>query len=192
MIVKLKTVFSALILILRNILVLRWASSFPHESSSDVIYRGADKSEVFQVLTIYKKLNPGVKTSRFRRILYRLYSDRIILIATRGLKPDFKIIGINIYYLNVRDLLENTIHEGFIGVIPDEVGRGVATEMRRFAKSHFSKQGFKGISTRISISNHASLKSAQKMGFELVETKIDPVTNDERFYMVCKLEGNEF
>lgn len=94
----------------------------------------------------------------------------------------------NMYYFNSRDVKENTIHEGFIGVTAEAAGQGIATQMRKIAKTHFSLLEIKGISTRISINNVASLRSAQKIGFEPVEQYCDPHTHEERYYMICKLE----
>lgn len=48
-----------------------------------------------------------------------------------------QIIGMDMFYFNPRDLNENTVHEGFIGVLPEYQGQGIATIMRQQAIKHF-------------------------------------------------------
>ena len=93
----------------------------------------------------------------------------------------------NMYYLNSRDVREKTIHEGFIGVIPSMTGKGIASAMRSIAKDHFKADGYKGISTRISLNNVSSLQSAIKTGFTPIEEYAEPSTGDRRYYMIAKL-----
>ena len=97
------------------------------------------------------------------------------------------IVGMNMYYFNPRDVREKTIHEGFIGVIPEMNGRGIATTMRLHAKQHFARAGLAGISTRISVANKSSLSSAEKVGFVPIEKYIDVHSGDLRYYMVSNL-----
>ena len=87
--------------------------------------------------------------------------------------------------MNKKDIKENTIHEGFIGVVPEASGRGIATKMRQMAIQHFKLAGFSGISTRISLNNSASLMSAKKIGFQPVEEYQEPSTGEKRYYMIC-------
>ena len=100
------------------------------------------------------------------------------------------IVGINFYYLNFRDFKEGTVHEGFVGVAPGFEGQGIATAIRRLAVRHFENSGFSGISSRVSCSNFASLKSARKIGYEPVEKYFDDLSGELRFYLVCKLKEN--
>ena len=126
--------------------------------------------------------------SLFRCTLYSLIGERILLLAVKNDQITSQIVAINLFYLNRRDKIENTIHEGFIGVTHEAAGQGIATQMRKLAKAHFTSLGIKGISTRISLNNSASLRSAQEIGFEPVEQYRDPQTLEERYYMICKLE----
>lgn len=57
--------------------------------------------------------------------------------------------------------------------------------MRKHAIEHFKKAGFNGISTRISINNIRSLKSAEKLGFKVFKQYFDSEMNEERYYLIC-------
>lgn len=124
-----------------------------------------------------------------QRILYYFLSERCLLIALREDAQGQRVaVGVDLYYLNPRDLREGTVHEGFIGVHPAVEGMGVATTLRRQALRHFRKANFSGVSTRISVSNPGSLRSASKLGFEQVEEYIDACSGEQRLYMVCKIQ----
>ena len=90
----------------------------------------------------------------------------------------------HLFYMNPRDFKENTVHEGFIGVLPEYEGQGIATQMRKVAKQHFKQAGFSGISSRISKENLGSLHSAKKIGFEPVEEYFDNNMKEERYYLI--------
>lgn len=159
------------------------------EKKIDAInYRGYKKKDAAQVAKIYAQLNDGTRFYGLRSLLYGLIGSRCLLVATHANEAGREVvIGMNMYYLNARDVREKTIHEGFIGVIPGMTGKGIASTMRNMAKEHFKAARFKGISTRISLNNAPSLQSAKKMGFTPVEEYTEPSTGERRYYMVAKL-----
>jgi RimJ/RimL family protein N-acetyltransferase len=153
------------------------------------ILRGADIKDLGQLKIIYSQLN-NVDLSRSNIDLLKKCPGRLILIAevTNGSKSN--IVGMNLFYFNPRDFKEGTIHEGFIGVVPEFEGKGIATAMRKHAIAHFRRSGLSGISTRISKNNNASLRSAEKLGFRPVEEYFDPAMQEDRYYLVCNFENN--
>lgn len=179
--------FSEILFLWRNFKQLRKAKCFPTVQIGEFIFRGFAHSDAKQVNRIYKELNNGAHLSFLRGILFCLLGKHLMLLASHRTESENTIIGMNMYYFNPRDINENTIHEGFIGVIPEAAGQGIATQMRKIAKAHFASLGIKGISTRISLNNVASLRSAEKLGSEPVEKYYDSHLNEERYYMVCKL-----
>jgi ribosomal protein S18 acetylase RimI-like enzyme len=174
-----------------NLLKLRSKNNVKPTNIGEIFIRGMQSSEEKQVLEIYHQLNGGARISWSRRWLYRLAGSKLMLVAVKKDLPGEKIVGMNMYYLNKRDIDESTIHEGFIGVLPEMSGLSIATHMRNIAKKQFSENGFKGISTRISLNNLSSLKSAEKIGFKPVEKYLDVSTEEERYYMICALERNQ-
>jgi len=148
---------------------------------SDLVIRGYKPLDEEEVSKIYIQLN-GIGFSKYHRDLYKLAGDKILLLAA-DMKTN-KIVGMDMFYFNSRDFKENTIHEGFIGVLPEFEGQGIATKMRQEAINHFRRNGLSGISTRISKNNLGSLRSAEKLGFKPVEQYYDEQMQEERYYMI--------
>lgn len=146
-------------------------------------FRGASINDLEQLMLIYKKLN-GIELSTNNIKLLKYCSKKLVVIAEKEIDGRKKIVGMDLFYMNPRDFKESTMHEGFIGVLPEHEGQGVATQMRKHAIDHFKKVGFKGISTRISKSNIGSLRSAKKLGFKPVEEYCDKVMQEERYYLI--------
>lgn len=150
-------------------------------------YRGASYSDITALGKVYRELN-NRSFSLSQRVLLRLCGNckKMVMVAeSMDAKP--RVLGMNLYYLNFRDVKEHTVHEGFIGVIPDAAGQGVASQMRTLAGEHFKNEAFYGISTRISKGNLGSLRSAEKLGFEPIEEYLDSETNEYRYYMIRDL-----
>ncbi|NHW03473.1 GNAT family N-acetyltransferase [Stutzerimonas degradans] len=178
---------AGLVFFLRNFCALRGINKIKSESIDGLILRGYLDADAGPVSGIYARLNNGAAFSRIQRKLYSFIGSRCLFVVEK--QNDFgelEIVGVNIYYINNRDSRQNTIHEGFIGVVPEFGGRGIATKMRKAAIRHFASAGFSGISTRISLNNIASLSPARKVGFIPIEKYQDPVTGEQRYYMICK------
>ncbi|MHA7924117.1 MAG: GNAT family N-acetyltransferase [Marinobacter sp.] len=95
-----------------------------------------------------------------------------------------KIVAFQFCRLGNRDLVEGTIHESFIGVHPDHAGRGLATSMRWFSVKSFKNNDFAGISSRVSLSNLGSLKSAENVGFCILESYLDGSGRQEAYLIL--------
>lgn len=152
--------------------------------SDGYIVRGAKSNDLKEIAPVYEQLN-GMKLSRSNIYLLSSCEENLIFVALlneAGQEP--KVIGMNMYYINPRDFKEGTIHEGFVGVLPEYEGKGIATSMRKQAVTYFNKAGFKGISSRVSTSNLGSLRSAEKLGFKPVETYFDEIMQEERHYLI--------
>lgn len=187
MFTRIKAKLGGLVFAARNIRLARRIGDIKNEEFGDLIFRGYSASDAKAISEIYQELNDGAVFSRIQRELYSRVGRRCMLVVEQ--RDPFgasKIVGMNMYYLNKRDIQENTIHEGFVGVVPEASGRGIATQMRKIAMRHFKSAGLSGISTRISLNNVASLMSAKKIGFRAVEEYKEPSTGEQRCYMVCK------
>lgn len=91
------------------------------------------------------------------------------------------------FYFNQRDFIDGTIHEGFIGVLPEAEGQGTGTRLREAAIAYFSANNIQGISTRISKNNLKSFRSAKKLGFKVSEEYFDENSKETRYYLVLSL-----
>lgn len=171
---------------IRNVRKAKKIDEIKGEVKGEFIFRSYCISDEKSIAAIYEKLNNGEKYSLMQRILFNRIGHKFMFVVEK-INPlgRSEIVGMNMYYLNKRDLQENTIHEGFIGVLPEIAGQGVATNMRKMALNHFKIQSFSGISTRISSKNYASIASAKKIGFQTVEEYEEHTTCSQRLYMIC-------
>ncbi|WP_191722716.1 GNAT family N-acetyltransferase [Comamonas avium] len=187
MLAKIKSKLSGFVFAARNLSAARRLVKITSEEVDGLLFRGYSSSDVEAITKIYQQLNEGAAFSWMLRSLYSHIGRRCLLVVEqRDAVGTSKIVGMNMYYLNQRDIKENTIHEGFIGVLPEMGGRGIATKMRQTAINNFKLAGFSGISSRISLNNTASLMSAKKIGFQPVEEYQEPSTGEKRYYMICK------
>jgi len=154
--------------------------------SKGLKFRGAGVNDLPEIKQLYKDLSGNELSGRNIKLL-KYCAEKLVIIAEKEINESKKFIGMDLYYMNPRDFQDFTVHEGFIGVLPEYEGQGIATQMRKHAIAHFKKAGFKGISTRISKSNIGSLRSAEKLGFKPVEEYFDSLKNEHRYYMLCKL-----
>lgn len=158
--------------------------SISESRRGNILIRGCDKKDLPALKVIYEELN-GRPLSEYHSKLYERLGGKLVFLSIKKDQSPERIVGINIYYLNPRDFKENTVHEGFIGVCKEEEGQGIATDMRKAAIAHFKQLGFTGISSRISKNNAGSLRSAEKLGFKIVEEYFDDSMKEERFYLIC-------
>ncbi|WP_411689129.1 hypothetical protein [Acinetobacter indicus] len=189
---KLKTVFLSLIkgtiFVLINIISFLFSRKIDETVFGEYVVRGCKRSELYLVANFLIEMRSNAISSPYRKIIYLLFSEKTIFIAIKNSgNKEIEILGVNLYYVNLQDFKNSTVHGGYIGVSQKKQGLGIATNLRCSAKKHFYNSGFVGISSRISVSNIASLRTAQKMGY-IVESKYyDYSTNEERYYMICKL-----
>ncbi|XLX42193.1 GNAT family N-acetyltransferase [Ectopseudomonas mendocina] len=184
---KLKNKILNILFFARNINAARRVFEIKRGTFGDFVFRGYSPVDVGSIAAIYQELNGGAVFSRLQRKLYMRIGRRcLFVVESMDMFGVSRIIAMNMYYFNRRDIRDNTVHEGFIGVLPEFGGRGIATKMRKMAVEHFSVSGFSGISTRITLDNTASLVSARKIGFQPVEKYEEPATGEQRYYMICK------
>lgn len=182
---KIKIIFIFII----NFIKFLFMSSITQFDRDGLVFRGCRRSEIKEAEAAYKKL-AGRGFSSIHKVLLYFFSQRFLFITLSENSHKREIIGLDFYYINYRDFKDKTIHEGYIGVLPSFEGKGIASQMRRMAKEHFKRSGFKGISSRISIDNVASLRSAEKVGFKPVEEYFDNDKKEKRYYLICNFINN--
>ncbi len=186
--IKLKVLCGQLYWLLRNLsrtITLKNIESWV-DKEQELIYKGLDLKKINECSVLLSSLRSNKQGfNRVQKILYKIFSRKLVLIVLD--KKTQKIVGLDQFYFNKRDCIEKTVHEGFIGVFPTYQGKGIATNMRLHMKKHFQKNGVKGLSSRISLNNKASLITAGKVGFQPVEKYYDQGLKEERYYLVCNL-----
>ncbi len=180
--------FHAGVFLFRNIQKSLNIAKAPQLNVGSVVLRGMTRGDEPELLRIHHCLMGGhipLPTVN----LYRWAGSKLVLVAVNIDERDADpvIVGMNMYHFNKRDTVEETIHEGFLGVAPDFQRRGIGTKLRIFAKNHFQINGIAAISTKISSSNVASLKSARNAGFRPVQKiKLAP-KGEDALHLICKL-----
>lgn len=139
-----------------------------------------------ETLELYKQLHDGTGLSLEKRLLLRFAGSKFCYIL---LSEKDEIFGLGLYYFNKRDIIEKTIHEGYIGMKKEYRGMGIGTVARRNALQYFAKIDFlRGVSSRVSLDNIPSLRGNIKLGFEIKEKYWDENEQKERVYLVCDLD----
>lgn len=177
---KIYSFLSTKLLMFKMILRFSCVSKIQTATFAGFVIRGAKKKDIEKIKNFYQKCTGRVFTNRHIYLLQKC-EEKICIITEK----ETQIVGFDLFYMNSRDFKQKTVHEGFIGVLPDYEGKGIATSMRKHAIEHFKKAGFNGISTRISINNIRSLKSAEKLGFKVFKQYFDSEMNEERYYLIC-------
>jgi GNAT superfamily N-acetyltransferase len=173
---------SDVLFIVRNIYGCFSLSLIPKTSIDEqIIICGASIKELKEALHIYSFYKNKIGISHY--IVYLLISKKIVFIAKNVAHN--KIIGTELYYFNSRDIKENTIHQGFRGILPAWQGKGIGTSITNHAVNHFKNSRIDGISSRVSFNNLASLRSNMKLGFRPVEKYFDKNIKENRYYLIC-------
>lgn len=124
---------------------------------------------------------------KWQRPFLRPCANKLVFLVGRGAGNAFEPVGVSIYYFNERDERDGTVHEAYIGLSEDARGLGLGSQLRAFAIAHFQGCGLKGISSKITTDNAASLHSARKNRFEIVEEFHDPGLQQQRYYLIRPL-----
>lgn len=170
----------------RNLIAVARLPSFAVVERDDLIMRGCGRADVSRVASIYAMLNGGRPLQPKLRWLLKAAGRRLCLTAhTR----DDGVVGFVLFYFNERDLAERSVHEGFIGVSPKWQGRGISSALRREAIRHFTLTGLRGMSSRISFSNHASMEPSIRLGFKVVDRYHDEQMHEDRAYLKLTFSG---
>lgn len=151
-----------------------------HDSYTIRAYKLSDFSAVKRLYTEAEREEMPL----FNRLSLMLCSGRLCAVAT---SPNGVIVGFDQFYFNERDIKDSTVHEAFITVTAHHSGRGLASALRRHSADHFRKAGLAGISTRISHENAASMASARRCGFKIVEEYIDLDSGKQRAYLIVDI-----
>lgn len=124
-------------------------------------------------------------------LLYRILGRKMVFLSKDASHntDNPSISALNIYYFNDFDAAQglNTVHEAFIGVHKNSRGQGLATAIRQVAYEHFKQSALAGITTRIKKCNHASLSSAEKLGFISMPSFQDSHGAEGELYLIRPL-----
>lgn len=186
---KIKKAYKAFLFIIKNIHHFSRSKNISKIIVNDrVIIDGTSRKQLNAVLAIYSNFNKFSLFTIIISIIYFFCSRKVCFFVKDVAKN--KIIGCELYYLNERDIVENTVHQGFRGILREWQGKGIGTMLTSHAISHFRECGFDGISSRVSLNNIPSLKSNMNLGFKPVEKYFDKKMKEEQYYLVRPFVAN--
>lgn len=171
----------------RNALCTRRLRTFPEARFGPFRIEPLAAGTFVAMTRLHERLN-GRPIPPDKLLLLAFWGEKLSLVVRNDASG--AVVGLAYYYFNARDRAEQTIHVGYSGVVQDVRGCGLGTFLRRHALANFAASGLGGVSSRISVSNGASLRVNEKLGFVIIETYFDDDRKELRHYMVCNL--NEF
>lgn len=186
---KARIVPAVLLTFLRNVWIGKSIEPFAPVNFGEFTIAPLERADIPAVDHLFSSLNGSGRLGLQRAALLWLLGSRLCLVAREILTED--VVGTAIFYFNERDRKEHTIHEGYIGLVAEVRGKGLATFMLRHALDHFSRSGFAGVSSRVSVNNFPALKTNQNLGFVPIETYFDTSLQEDRQYLVCDLKRYE-
>lgn len=181
---KLRTIASISNFFIINFSRLSTTKDIPIFQQDHYSIRGCLSNELDEANNVYKTLS-GRDFSSTHKLLLKFFSKKMLIVVKDN--TNNKIVALNLYYVNKRDIKDKTIHAGFIGVLDNYQGQGLATSMRTQAQLHFRNSGYSGLSSKISKNNIASFKGALKVGYKPTEEFYDSTTGEARYYLIRPL-----
>lgn len=185
---KILAKFNRLLLVLRTYVAVRNLPDIPTTFLGEYRITGLVRKKLGEAMKLFVDINDGKNYDFFLLLLYYLCGKKVAFCV-----EDKKgcIVGLELYYVNIRDKKEHTIHQAFRGIRQEIRGKGLGSALTQTALDYFSCSEFLGVSSRVSLNNKASLNSNLKLGFEPVEEYIDEnYINDgegRRYYLVRPL-----
>lgn len=138
--------------------------------NQEFVIRPIAKTELAVFRSLHHELRPGKSFSVWRRAVYRLWGHKLLWAAFAA--PNGPMIAFNMYYFREGEWRQHIVHEAFIGVASAYRGLGIATALRQAAGRYFAECDVQGISTQIEGDNLPSLRSATKLGFQVVGSAV--------------------
>lgn len=173
------------IFIMRNVVRSRKMPEFQKVEFDNLTIEPCRKEYLEEIFSLYKNLHNEKDLAKRNKLLLRLAGNKFCYVVKSG----NEIVGLGLYYFNKKDIMENTIHEGYTGFKKEYRGKGIGTIARKNALYHFSKvKSIMGVSSRIDLDNEASYRGNIKLGFEVRDKYFDTSLNKERVYLVCDLK----
>lgn len=184
---RLVSVVRGIAFLLRNVWLARFVPPVCEETIEPGLrIMGCEPQWVRGAINLYREINGDQTLGLFKRWVLYATGRRLSFALIDDSRNE--VVGLGLYYFNARDLRDGTVHEGFTGIAPYLRGRGIGTKLRRHALRHFARTSFiRGVSSRVSLNNPASLVSNINLGFKERERYFDPILEVERVYLVCDL-----
>jgi GNAT superfamily N-acetyltransferase len=183
LLLRVKKTYQIICFLFINIIYITRLRNIIETRTKEISISGTRRSQLSNVYEIYSFFNNHKQLGIEKRILFFFLSKKCIFIAKEIATN--QIVGVEIYYKNNRDVIENTMHQGFRGVLPEWQGKKIGTMITNHAINHYKDNGLDGLSSRVSLNNLPSLTSNFNLGFRPIEKYFDRNMQEERYYLIC-------
>ena len=155
-----------------------------------IVYRPCRAADFPRVMAEYESYFRG-PPSRAAALLYRLCYRHLVHVGVDAKSGD--LLAYTLYYFADRDLEENTVHNVFHYVAPDQRGREMGMDLVVLSLKTISRSGFSGLSARISVANRPVVSLVKKLrGSRIKETFYDPDLGEDRYYITIRHTPEEY
>lgn len=178
---KVKGLNSLFVFIVSNFYLTLKSKPIQNKQFDSIQIESIKKENREAAFDVYREYSSNNKVSFQNRLVWTLLGHKLCFVAVDEQR---QVLGVALYYINKRDRQDSTVHAAFSGVVEHARGKGIATLLRSEAISFFKNNGFKGISSRVSLDNEKSLSVNLKLGFQIVEKYYDENLKVERVYLI--------
>lgn len=153
-----------------NLWATRGMNQIPFKQDGDYYFSGLHPTQVPELDNLHRLLRYGNSLNLWTKILlkYRGY-----VLCGIIMDADKNIVGFQLSQFKKDEYAERIIRVEFAGLLPHLRGKGVASLSRIHMIEYCLSQGIKGFSATVRSDNIAALKSAEQLGYKLIEKPMD-------------------
>lgn len=165
---------------IRNIKGARPLSAMQDTSYQNYQLTGLTRDCVEEVDKLHKSVRNGRGLNFWRKLFLKYYGHKVCGIA---INEKLQLVGFVYSYFRKEEIKHNIIHAAFIGVSPDERGKGVGTALLGYLVQQLALQPLSGITGNVGKDNTASIIAIKRVGFEVTDDPED-MRNSNVFYKI--------
>lgn len=171
--------FGGLKFLIRNLKASHQLEKMQSSSLNNYILAGLSKDRIYELDQLHQLIRDGRDLNFWRKFLYRYRGNKLCAIA---INQKNQLAGFIYFYFREEEISKNIIHEAFVGVAPQERGKGIATALQKYSLTHLSHQHLEGVSGYVEKNNIASVIVHQRVGYEIDDDPQDPENNYFLYY----------
>lgn len=175
---KIKYEFDGFLFLIRNTKAARPLSSMQKTAFNSYTFVGLPRDRINELDKLHRLVRESRGLNFWRKTFYKNQGSKVCGVV---INEHDQLVGFNYYYFRESELLDNIIHEAFLGVSPNERGKGLATALQRYTLDQLSTQPLIGVSGNVEKANLPSIKMLQRVGYDFKDDPHDPA-NYQVFY----------
>ncbi len=176
---KIKYEFEGLKFLIRNLKASHHLSSMQTTAYNNYLLTGLTKNRINELDQLHRTVRDGRGLNFWRKLFYRYRGTSV---CGTVINKKNQLVGFNYYYFRNNESEEKIIHEAFLGIAPQERGKGIATALQKYTLEQLSRQPLTGVSGYVEKTNLASIKMLQRVGYDFDDDPRDPENNFKVYY----------